>query len=858
MNHTSAGQDLALLSDSLSLATYTRSAESPQTITVATEQIITLCGYGPDAFIDDRELWAQRLHPDDKEATLRVFAALDRDESYTCEYRWRTASENYKWFRDTGRLVQGAQNAPDHIVCCWQLIGVAANPYLYNQDVEDATKRIHRQLIAVREPDDLKTILDFDLIRELSLLGISINSVSIELPTSDPAYFMDAHLAFKTQLVDVEHTPIARYPWVGQVWESGEAVIIRGEQLAAADIPNNFTCLVELPLPNGGSIGLGSSVSNNFDPDVIDVIQRFTNLFAIDVCQSVVERTHRQQRALITERVHRTILEMQQAEDFKIVAETISHALADLGLDIAGLSLNLIDENASTLKSYSVIAGGFKKCVDIQSGLKNYRNLLLHWRHGEVWERSPNAEALAFYRNNSDSTQPPAVIIDTPFTQGTMGIGVKDSQVGRNDSLIELMNEICTLLSLGCRRLVDFAARREANEALTQQKEEAEQANRAKSEFLANMSHEIRTPMNAVIGMTELAISNALDTTQREYLDIAKQSAESLLDILNDILDLSKIEAGRLELDPVAFPLRQTLENVTRIIDTTAQQKGLSLTFDIDPNLPEHLVGDPVRLRQVLINLLNNAVKFTERGAIIVHITSMSADENLQQLHVSVRDSGIGISPEKQRAIFEPFTQADISTTRRFGGTGLGLTISSQIVEMMGGTLQVESVEGEGSTFSFTALFGIEAGNATSPTEATSHALGGNIIDPSKPLRILIVDDNNFNQKVAKGLLEKRGHTTEVADDGLVALDRLHAENFDLVLMDLQMPNMDGIEATQHIRQKEDSTGNHLAIIGLTAHAMKGDRDRCLSAGMDGYLSKPIRSAELFAQVATVFGSVST
>lgn len=439
-----------------------------------------------------------------------------------------------------------------------------------------------------------------------------------------------------------------------------------------------------------------------------------------------------------------------------------------------------------------------------------------------------------------------------------MGIGVKDSQVGRNDSLIELMNEICTLLSLGCRRLVDFAARREANEALTQQKEEAEQANRAKSEFLANMSHEIRTPMNAVIGMTELAISNALDTTQREYLDIAKQSAESLLDILNDILDLSKIEAGRLELDPVAFPLRQTLENVTRIIDTTAQQKGLSLTFDIDPNLPEHLVGDPVRLRQVLINLLNNAVKFTERGAIIVHITSMSADENLQQLHVSVRDSGIGISPEKQRAIFEPFTQADISTTRRFGGTGLGLTISSQIVEMMGGTLQVESVEGEGSTFSFTALFGIEAGNATSPTEATSHALGGNIIDPSKPLRILIVDDNNFNQKVAKGLLEKRGHTTEVADDGLVALDRLHAENFDLVLMDLQMPNMDGIEATQHIRQKEDSTGNHLAIIGLTAHAMKGDRDRCLSAGMDGYLSKPIRSAELFAQVATVFGSVST
>lgn len=415
------------------------------------------------------------------------------------------------------------------------------------------------------------------------------------------------------------------------------------------------------------------------------------------------------------------------------------------------------------------------------------------------------------------------------------------------DSELLALEPVLLRLETACKACVQHAYVEQARNEALQAKEAAELANKAKSGFLAMISHELRTPMNSIIGLTDLMLYSDATTSQREYLGLIKSSTNALLDIINEILDFARIEAGALTLSNAPFQLRNLLRNTFAPLAIRAQEKSLTFQWNIEPQIPDILEGDENHLRQVLTNLVNNAIKFTESGEVTVNVTQQSTTtDGFANLYFAVRDTGVGIPPEKQASIFQPFEQIHTAASSRYGGSGLGLAISTRLVQLMGGSLQVDSTSGQGSLFYFTLDFK-QAAETTSPSLARP-----GLAATTHPLKILLAEDNGINSMFTALLLNKVGHTVTVVEDGHTAVNAWLKNRPDIILMDMQMPRMNGLEATRLIRQHEQASNTHTPIIALTANAMKNNREECLASGMDDFLSKPFEARDLLALLEQV------
>ncbi|MEO5371746.1 MAG: PAS domain S-box protein [Magnetococcus sp. DMHC-1] len=498
---------------------------------------------------------------------------------------------------------------------------------------------------------------------------------------------------------------------------------------------------------------------------------------------------------------------------------------------------------------------------------------------GEVRSFNPAAEALFGYTAQEVIGQNVNILMPSPYREEhdqylrnylsggerkIIGVG-REVKGRRRDGSTFPLNLAVSEMGVGGERmfvgiLTDLTARKAVEQALVDAREAADQANRMKGDFLANMSHEIRTPMNAIMGMTHLALQTHLTDKQREYLKKIQYSSRNLLGIINDILDFSKIDAGKLTMENIVFRLDEVLDHLAGMLGVKAEEKKLALHISCPDSVPNRLVGDPLRLGQILINLGNNAVKFTEQGQILIAVEQPDTADQKVQLRFTVQDTGIGMTREQQTRLFQPFIQADTSTTRRYGGTGLGLSICKRLVSLMGGDIQVASQPGIGSTFHFTAWFGCApptADTADKPAprqfpksgRCPARTRDGEAIHGILGAHVLLVEDNPLNQQVATELLEANGLFVTLARNGTESLQHIEKQQFDLVLLDIQMPDMDGYTVARRMRQHPQC--KTLPILAMTAHAMAGDREKCLAAGMDDHIAKPIDPDLLFAALTT-------
>ncbi|REJ95714.1 MAG: PAS domain S-box protein [Planctomycetota bacterium] len=888
-----------------------------------------LLGYEEHELEGVFEEFRSRLHPDDLERTMdAVRDHLERRVPYDVEYRLLTKSGEYRWFRargqalwdeTTGRATRMAGSITDITDRREAEAELRASEGRYRTLVENAPEAI--------------VVLDADEGR-----FVEANQNAVDLFETSIGELLQAHPADLSPPLQPDGRPSL------EAARSYIEAALRGESVAfdwvhrtssGRDIP----CEVRLvALPSRGRNVLRASIA---DISWRKSIER-------DLRDQIEERKRAERR--LRRNVERTRRILETARD-AFIAMDEEGRIVDWNPQAEETFGWTREEAIGRLLAETVVPPELR--IQHSQGVQQF----LETGEGPVLDRRIELPAI-----RRDGSQFPVELTITAIADGEG--------------------------HLFASFLHDITGRKQAEAELEQARDDAEAANRAKSDFLANMSHEIRTPMNAVIGMTELVLDTDLTSTQRDYLNTVIESSESLLTIINEILDFSKIEAGKLELDPAPFDLREELGDAVKPLGVRASAKGIELAWRADHSVPECLVGDAARLRQVLINLVGNAIKFTTEGEVVATVDVDDRHDGRVTLHFAVQDTGIGISPDRQASIFDAFEQGDNSTTRRFGGTGLGLAIASRVVERMQGRIWVESTPNVGSTFHFTLPFEVSESsadataanldlsgrpvlvvddNATNRTilletlsawkmdvqacaggaealeqlarSAKSNAeppliltdvnmpgmdgfefvervragahfpdakvivltsgtrtgdsgrierlgVAATLIKPVKqselrlaiaraaggerdaapvsdegdgeapdlpPLNILVAEDGLVNQQIAIGVLSRGGHTVEVADDGRAAVEAWQHGAYDLILMDVQMPVMDGLEATREIRTRERSTGNHIPIIAMTARAMPGDEELCLAAGMDAYLSKPVRRRQLYEAIAPFF-----
>ncbi len=874
-----------------------------------------LFGLAPGTFPGKYEAFQQTLHPDDRERVSQEVAnAVEHDAPYDTEYKVMWPNGSVHAIASRGRVYRDAQGRPLRMTgVCW-----------------DVTDRMHSEGALAAANAQLAGVLD--AATQVSIISTDIHGL-VTIFNSGAENLLGY---FAAEMVGKQTPKIFHLP---------AEVMARGEELTR-----------ELGHPvEGFEVFVAYAMQGRFDRREWTYVRKDGSQFPVSLVVTAVKNAFGEVTGFLG--VAEDITERKwMLERFRATVDAAPTAM--LVVDKAG-DILLANRQAEEMFGYphgELI--GQKVEVLIPSRFQEQ-----HPSHRDAFFHNPvqrdMGAALDLYAIRKDGSEFP------------VKVGLSPIETGEGPAVI------CGVLDITQQKLTL------AN--LQSAKEAAESASRAKSSFLANMSHEIRTPMNGIIGMSQLLAQTELRSHQRDYLATVDESAHILLRLLNDILDFSKIEAGKLELECIEFRISECVARASQMLALRAAEKGLEMACRVAPEIPDHLLGDSGRIQQVLVNLLGNAVKFTEAGEIFVNVNAESITQHQVRLHFSVSDTGIGISPDKLEQIFRPFEQAESSTTRRFGGTGLGLAISKQLVEMMQGRIWIESEPGRGSTFHFTAEFGVSenqqrhesaelsslqdipvlvvddnftnrrilsemlkywqmnpilADSATAARQAIQKATqshqpirlilldhhmpgedgfhfadslkqtqdgsscpiimissGSSSIDAdicashgisrfmTKPViasellnevlrqfsrfatvkpelslhldknvtvpsrRVLLVEDNEINRRVALGLLRSRGHQAEVAENGKEAVDRLAEQEFDVVLMDMQMPVMDGYEATAIIRAREHQTGGRIPIVAMTAEALKGDRERCLESGMDDYVSKPISPAEMYRAI---------
>ena len=920
-----------------------------------------LLGYDPDEFPHQFATFEAHLHPEDTFGTLEAIRRhIEEDEPYDVEYRLRTKAGGYRWFRARGVSVRDEEG---------RVVRMAGS-------IQDVTRRKLAEAALEQERNLLHALLEslpdaiyfkdaegrFLRVSHALAARLGVSHPSEVIGQRDTAFFPDGY-AVQAQADEQE------------MMRTGELVIGKEERPTWPDGTTTWVSTTKAPLKDRhgrivGTLGISRDITE------------------LKAAQQRLE--HQALEARLLHEATTLAAETDNAEE--ALRQCVSLVCKLTGWPVGHVYVPAEDGRDVLVPTGIWHLGGDQRYdafreVTERTTFERGRGL-----PGRIWETS---EPAWITNVQGDDNFPRARLCDDVGVQGAFGFPVKvggrlvavlEFFTGREAQQDENLLAIVGILGQQVGRVLE---RKQVQQELRAAKEAAEAGSRAKSDFLANMSHEIRTPLNAVIGMTELVLDTPLNPAQREYLAMVRDSGESLLGIINDILDFSKIEAGKLVLEQRPFDLRENLGDTMKTFALRAHHKGLELASHVSADVPQFVVGDPNRLRQVVVNLVGNAVKFTDEGEVVVHVDVADRRGGQVELHMAVRDTGVGIPADKHQVIFEMFEQADVSTTRRFGGTGLGLAISSRLVQAMGGRIWLESEVDRGSTFHFTARLGVggapppprELGslagvsvlvvddNATNrrileemlsnwgmrPVAVSSaeraigairearrtgaafplvlsdvnmpgtdgfelveqirrepevctevimmltsgdrpgdiarcDALGiaAYLMKPLKqselfdavalalgltgpderdaagfvaarqrrvrPLRILLAEDSLVNQKLAVGLLERWGHQVRVANNGQEALAALEVENFDLVLMDVQMPELDGLEATRMIRAREQRSGEHVPIVAMTAHAMRGDREDCLSAGMDGYVAKPVRMQELYDVLESLFG----